>query len=161
MGVAACQSIGSHACILSLGTMRRRRRLGGASTGMLSGLGIERTNSATSRALPLRDSLCTLEGSLSFLLGFSEVAIVVVCVWHEVNPGVASSRVTCRHFDQGAIPGPCVYGQKLWELGGGLFCSAGGCRASRQLENVGLQGWCGFAATGPGFRGVCLGLQTS
>jgi hypothetical protein len=61
-------------------------------------------------------------------------------VGREVNPGVASSRVTCRHFVQGAMRGPCGHGRKLWELGVGLFCSAGGCRASRLLENVGLQG---------------------
>lgn len=36
-----------------------------------------RTNSATSFALPLRESLCTLEVSFFSLLGFSEVAIVI------------------------------------------------------------------------------------
>lgn len=51
------------------------------------GLWIEHTNSATSRALPLSDSLCTLEVSFSFLLGFSEVAIVVVRVGREMILG--------------------------------------------------------------------------
>lgn len=51
------------------------------------GLRIEHTNSATSRALPLSDSLCTLEVSFSFLLGFSEVAIVVVRVGLERRLG--------------------------------------------------------------------------
>lgn len=36
----------------------------------------KRTNSATSFALPLSESLCTLEVSFFSLLGFSEVAMV-------------------------------------------------------------------------------------
>lgn len=43
--------------------------------------------------------------------------------------------------------GPCRLGLKLWKLEGGLFCSAGGCRASRAPKTW-VQGWCGFAATG-------------
>lgn len=45
---------------------------------------------------------------------------------------------------------------KLWKLAGGLFCSAGGCRASRILENVGVQGWCGLDLQPPRFADVCL-----
>lgn len=98
-----------------------------------NGARIEHTNSATSRALPLRDSLCTLEVSFSLLLGFSEVAIVDGPRGARETPvlGSESSRVTCRQFVQGVMRGPCRLGLRFWKLAGALFCSAGGCRASR------------------------------
>lgn len=73
----------------------------------------------------------------------------MVRVGRERLLGSQSSRVTCRQFIQGVMRVPCRLGLRFWKLAGALFCSAGGCRASRVPAKRGGRG--GVDLRQPGF----------